>query len=40
MGAVMKLGDKGMENVPIISTGPISLEKALGVSGIPGGFCI
>ena len=36
-GAVMKLGDKSAMNIETIPTGSISLDKALGVGGIPKG---
>ena len=36
-GSVMKLGDKTALDVDTISTGSISLDKALGVGGIPRG---
>lgn len=36
-GAVMKLGDSPIENVPTISTGSIALDVALGVGGLPTG---
>ena len=36
-GSVMKLGDKNALDVDTISTGSISLDKALGVGGI---YCI
>ena len=36
-GAVMKLGDKGTVDVETVPTGSISLDKALGVGGIPKG---
>ena len=34
-GAVMKLSDNAMENIPVIPTGSIGLDLALGVGGIP-----
>jgi len=35
-GAIMRLGsDAPVENVPVISTGAISLDAALGIGGIP-----
>ena len=34
-GSVMKLGDKTALDVDVIHTGSISLDKALGVGGIP-----
>lgn len=39
-GSVMKLGDKNALDVETISTGSISLDKALGVGGIPKGRII
>lgn len=36
-GAIMKLGDNAVVDVPAISTGSISLDHALGVGGIPRG---
>ncbi len=39
-GSVMKLGDKNALDVDTISTGSISLDKALGVGGIPKGRII
>jgi len=36
-GAIMKLGEKGIENIPSISTGSIGLDLALGIGGIPKG---
>lgn len=36
-GAVMKLSDHAMENIPVIPTGSIGLDLALGVGGIPRG---
>ncbi|MBQ9030316.1 MAG: recombinase RecA [Parasporobacterium sp.] len=39
-GSVMKLGDKSAMDVETISTGSISLDKALGVGGIPKGRII
>ena len=39
-GSVMKLGDKGAMDVETIPTGSISLDKALGVGGIPKGRII
>ena len=36
-GAVMKLSDNAMENIPVIPTGSIGLDLALGVGGIPRG---
>ena len=39
-GSVMKLGDKGAMDIETIPTGSISLDKALGVGGIPKGRII
>ncbi len=39
-GSVMKLGDKTAPDVDTVSTGSISLDKALGVGGIPKGRII
>ncbi len=36
-GTVMRLGDKEHQDVPIISTGALSLDIALGIGGIPRG---
>ena len=36
-GTVMRLGDNAMEEIEVISTGSISLNKALGVGGYPKG---
>ncbi len=36
-GAIMKLGDDPIENIPTISTGSIGLDAALGVGGLPKG---
>lgn len=36
-GAIMKLGEGAILNVPVISTGSISVDKALGVGGVPRG---
>ncbi len=36
-GAVMKLGDTAIESIPVISTGSIGLDSALGIGGIPKG---
>ncbi len=36
-GAIMKLGDDKIEDVPVISTGSVSLNMALGVGGYPRG---
>jgi len=39
-GAIMKLGETVDENIPVISTGSISLDLALGVGGVPRGRII
>jgi len=39
-GAVMKLGEKPVEDVPVVSTGSIALDIALGVGGLPRGRVI
>jgi recombination protein RecA len=36
-GAIMKLGDKGTQNIQVIPTGSLSLDIALGVGGVPRG---
>lgn len=36
-GAVMRLGDNDLENIPIISTGSLTLDIVLGVGGLPKG---
>ena len=36
-GAIMKLGEKPVEEVPVVSTGSIALDMALGVGGLPRG---
>lgn len=36
-GAIMKLGDHPVENVPVIPSGSISLDFALGIGGYPRG---
>jgi recombination protein RecA len=36
-GAIMKLGDRPIIEVPVISTGAIALDRALGVGGLPRG---
>jgi recombination protein RecA len=36
-GAIMKLGEKALEEVPVVSTGSISLDMALGIGGLPRG---
>lgn len=39
-GAIMKLGDDKIEDIPVISTGSIGLNLALGVGGYPRGRVI
>ncbi len=39
-GSIMKLGDHAIENVPVIPSGSISLDLALGVGGYPRGRII
>ena len=39
-GAVMRLGDKAIEKLPVIPTGVLSLDIALGVGGFPRGRII
>ncbi len=39
-GAIMKLGEKPIEAVPIVSTGSIALDLALGIGGLPRGRVI
>ena len=39
-GAVMKLGEKPIDNIEVISTGSIGLNTALGVGGLPKGRVI
>jgi recombination protein RecA len=36
-GSIMKLGEKPLEEVPVVSTGSISLDMALGIGGLPRG---
>jgi recombination protein RecA len=36
-GTIMKLGDSAVVEVPVISTGSISLDHALGIGGLPRG---
>jgi len=36
-GAIMKLGSRPVIDVPVISTGSLALDKALGVGGLPRG---
>ncbi len=39
-GAIMKLGEKGVNNIDVISSGSIALDQALGVGGYPKGRII
>ena len=39
-GAIMKLGDRTTFNIPIISTGSLSIDAALGIGGLPRGRVI
>lgn len=39
-GVVMKLSDRGLQNIPVISTGSLALDMALGVGGVPRGRII
>ena len=39
-GAIMKLGEKGVNNIDIVSSGSIMLDNALGVGGYPKGRII
>ena len=36
-GAIMRLGDEPIAKIPVISTGAISIDFALGVGGVPRG---
>ena len=36
-GAIMKLGEKALEEVPVVSTGSMALDMALGIGGLPRG---
>ncbi len=36
-GAIMKLGEKGIRNVDVVSSGSLMLDRALGVGGYPKG---
>lgn len=35
--SIMRLGDQGVQDIPVISTGALSLDLALGVGGLPRG---
>ena len=39
-GAIMKLGEKGVRNVDVVSSGSLLLDRALGVGGYPKGRII
>jgi recombination protein RecA len=39
-GSIMKLGEENIENIPVIHTGSIGLDAALGVGGYPRGRVI
>ena len=39
-GAIMKLGEKGVTNIDVVSSGSIALDQALGVGGYPKGRII
>ena len=39
-GAIMKLGEKKVDHMPVIPTGILSLDMALGVGGFPRGRII
>ena len=39
-GSIMRMGDHAIENVPVISSGSISLDLALGIGGYPRGRVI
>ncbi|MDD3738976.1 MAG: recombinase RecA [Lentimicrobiaceae bacterium] len=39
-GSIMKLGDENVEKIPVISTGSLGLDMALGVGGFPKGRVI
>jgi len=39
-GAIMKLGEKGIKNIDVVSSGSIALDQALGVGGFPKGRII
>jgi recombination protein RecA len=39
-GAIMKLGARPIVNIPVISTGSIELDRALGIGGLPRGRVI
>ena len=39
-GAIMKLGEKGVKNIDVVSSGSILIDQALGVGGYPKGRII
>ena len=39
-GAIMKLGEKGVRNIDVVSSGSLTLDQALGVGGYPKGRII
>jgi len=39
-GTIMKMGDTAIENVPVINSGSIGLDVALGIGGYPRGRVI
>ena len=39
-GSIMKMGDYPKQKIPVIPTGSLTLDWALGVGGIPRGRCI
>lgn len=39
-GTIMKMGENAIENIPVISTGSLSLDMAIGVGGLPKGRVI
>jgi recombination protein RecA len=39
-GSIMKLGARPVEDIPVISTGSIELDRALGIGGLPRGRVI
>ena len=36
-GSIMRMGDRGIQKIPVIPTGALSLDLALGVGGVPRG---
>ena len=39
-GSIIRLGDREIENIDVISTGCLTLDMALGVGGLPKGRII